>query len=156
MRLPLTGLILQKRHRSRVETAILPLGSIRKALVLIDSTEEGYGLAEKEVRDFFEGLGIEALIVCPTKKDLDIVGRVRRKIIAPGGAPFAEDLFISLYPVNRFETRYEAICSPARFKIGRDYIKGDIFNIVVRNPEGSSPSQSEAFGTIRDLLEKIR
>ena len=144
--------IALRKNRSTTKTAILPLSCIKKAFILIDRTEEEYELAEKIAEEFFKGKGIEAVIIAPDKKNLGLLGRIKRKIRGERH----EDLFISLYPANRFEAEYEAKCSGARFKVGRYSFKDNIFDLIVRDRENEISKQWEVFETIKDLLEKIK
>lgn len=144
--------IALKKNRSKVKTAILPLSRIKKAFVLLDSTEPDYGRAEKSVREFFEGHGIEACILAPGKKDLDLFHRIKKKYRINRD----EDLFLSLYPFNRFEAEYEAKCSGAKFKVGRYPFREPVFDLIVHNRENEFPEQWEAFESIKDLLGKIK
>lgn len=149
---PLARYIALRKNRSTTKTAILPLSRIKKAFVLIDRTEAEYELAEKMAKEFFKGKGIEAIIIAPDKKDLGLLGRIKRKVRGER----QEDLFISLYPINRFEAEYEAKCSSALFKVGRYSFKDNIFDLIVRNRENEFSKQWEVFETIKELLEKIK
>lgn len=149
---PLARHIALKKNRSTTKTAILPLSCIKKAFVLIDRTEPEYELAEKMAEEFFKGKGIEATILAPRKKELELPGRIKRKIRGER----REDLFISLYPVNCFVAEYEARCSGARFKVGRYSLEDNVFDLIVRNRENMISKQWEVFETIKDLLEKIK
>ena len=144
--------IALKKNRSKVKTALLPLSCIKKAFVLLDSTGQDYVHAKKNVKEFFEGHGIEVDILAPGKKDLDLLHRIKKKyrIIRD------EDLFLSLYPINRFEAEYEAKCSGAKFKIGRYPFREPVFDLIVHNRENEYPEQWEVFESIKDLLEKIK
>lgn len=144
--------IALRKNRSKVKTAILPLSRIKKAFVLLDSSEPDYGRALKSVKEFFGGHGIEVGILAPGKKDFDLLHRIKKKYRTNRD----EDLFLSLYPINRFEAEYEAKCSGAKFKVGRYPFREPVFDLIVHNRENEYPEQWEAFESIKDLLEKIK
>lgn len=149
---PLARYFTLRKNRSKTGTAILPLSCIKKAFVLIDRTESEHELAEEMVKEYFKGKGIEASVLAPDKRDLDLLGRIKRKLRNER----QEDLFISLYPANRFEAEYEAECSGARFKVGRYPLKEAVFDLIVRNRENEFPKQWEVFESMKDFLEKIK
>ena len=65
------------------------------------------------------------------------------------------DLFISLIRGGDFPIEFMAKCSRARFKIGRQQLPGDTFDMVVSEPEDKVFSQEEVFSGIRDYLKFI-
>lgn len=149
---PLARHIALKKNRSKTKTAILPLSCIKKAFVLIDRTDPEYELAKKMTEEFFKGKGIELVVSAPDKRELDLLGRIKKKFRSDR----QEDLFLSLYPANRFEAEYEAKCSGARFKVGRYPFDEAVFDLIVRNRENEFPKQWEVFESMKDFLEKIK
>ena len=82
---------------------------------------------------------------------------MRRRFRMPGGAGRDEDLFISLSDDSaNFASEFEARCSPARFKVGRVRLTGDIFDLCVGLPEGGQADQAAVFETISEYLLKIK
>lgn len=146
---------LLHKNRSKVQTSILPLSEIRRAVILIDKAEDEYQKAIDKVAEFFRKKNIDAIILCPGKKDLSLWGKIKRSRRYPDPKDTVEDLLISLYSENKFEAEYEIVCSNSRFKIGRYNLGKDIFNIILTDPEDKSPKQWEVFDTVKDLLEKI-
>lgn len=149
---PLARHIALRKNRSKTRTAILPLSCIKNAFVLIDRTEAEYELAEEMAKEYFRSKGIEAIVLAPDRRDLDLLGRIKRKLRSGQ----QEDLLISLYPVNRYEAEYEAKCSGARFKVGRYPLEKAIFDLIVSNRENEFPKQWEVFESMKDFLEKIK
>lgn len=139
-----------KKHRSPVETELVPLDRIQKVLILLDSAGNDAVSAEAAIKQYFESKKKEIMILRVTKGGLNWYGRFRRK------KDFSEDLLISLYPAPRFEADYEAICSNARFKMGRYWMDKDIFDIVVSDKEKNPSQQLDVFNAMIKILESVK
>ena len=90
-----------------------------------------------------------------TKKDLDWLGRPSRykMNVLEEQSP---DLFISLIKNPDFSIEYMARTSKARFKIGRQQMSGNLFDLVISDPEGKEVSQLDSFSAIKSYLTKIQ
>ena len=120
-------------------TGLLPLGQFRSALVIVDAAEgeEAVSKVSRSVRQFFEYQGIPVQIAAPSRKELDLIGRPKRKLreaLAAGA-----DLLVCLD------------ASP-----GCRALEGNVYDLVVAPPEGGAGGQAAAFAAIRDILVKIR
>lgn len=145
------------RYASHVRHGIFPLGQMKSAAVFVDASDSEAETVCAEVQQFFSGLGLPVLILSPGRKDLNFAGFMRRGVRMPEGRKRNEDLFISLADgPDCFASEFEARCSPACFRIGRTSLDGDVFDIVVRSPEGTQTSQREAFSAIKEYLSKIK
>ena len=150
-------LALRQDH-STVPTTLMPLAKVKLATVFVDTTqpEEDPARVCRAVQQFFDYHGIPVTILCPKKGDLNLLGCLRQKVRGTRESR-QEDLFISLAASpDNFAAEYEARCSPARFKVGRCRLKGDVFDLVVAVPENGEASQTAAFAAIKDYLNKIR
>lgn len=148
-----------RRNRSTVPTTLLPLREVRRATVFVDTTVEGEDSARicRAVRQFFDYQGIPVIVLCPNKKEINLIGCLKKKARGDGETPRQEDLFISLAASpDNFAAAFEARRSTARFKVGRFQLEGDVFDLVVSMPEASEAGQAAAFAAIKDYLNKIR
>lgn len=146
---------VMRRDRNGEPTSLLPLGKVRSATVLVDTSggdEEAVRIA-RAIRQYFDYQGIPVRILSPLKTDLDLLGRIKERV--KGGRE--EDLFISLVSsTENFTAEYEARCSKARFKVGCCSLPGHVYDLVVAAPEQGEASQAAAFAAIKDYLNKIR
>lgn len=132
---------------------MMPLGRIRRASVFLDAGSPDFESTATAVRSFFEYHGIPLKLLAPTAGDLNWFGILRD----PGdGGKWKEDLFVSLAGPENFAAEYAARCSTARFKVGRFDMPGGVFNLVVSNPVGQTPSQPAVFAAVKEYLTKIR
>ena len=148
-----------RRNRSTVPTTLLPLREVRSATVFVDTTVEGEDPARisRAIRQFFDYHGIPVQVICPQKRDLNLLGCLKARVRGSKENPRREDLFISLAgSAANFAAEYEARCSTARFKVGRFPLPGGVFDLVVATPESSEAGQAAAFAAIKDYLNKIR
>lgn len=141
------------KHHSTVPTGIIPLDQIRKATVFVDNLDADADHVEKTARQYFEKRNIDVRIINAKKWDIGIFGCLKRH---KGEKDFGEDLFISTAYAYNFTAEYAARCSTARFKVGREQLQGNLFDIVIKDPEGQIIRQPMAFKAIIDLLEKIQ
>ena len=138
-------------------TGLLPLGQFRSALVIVDAAEgeEAVAKVSRSVRQFFEYQGIPVQIAAPSRKELDLIGRPKRKLreaLAAGA-----DLLVCLdASPDGFTAEYLSRIVPARFKVGCRVLEGNVYDLVVAPPEGGAGGQAAAFAAIRDILVKIR
>lgn len=151
MTLPFTALVRAiaiRKHRSQVKTGLVSLSAVRKVMILLDPQAQDAETARKEAVAFFSGKGIKVDAIIASSKDLNWYGRLKIK-------ERDEDIFISLYAGNKFEARYEAVCSKAKMKIGRLPLKNDVFDIIVTDTGKSAAGQLEVFETIKKILTHI-
>lgn len=142
---------------SKVPTGIVPLSGIKTVTVYLERKYPDWSVTEGKVFAFFEKKGIKVTTVVLDSQDVDWLGRSRHSC---SGTSFEgkEDLLISLLPVNSFALKYCAVSSQARFKIGREQIGSNVFDLVVRaGPgNGADDSQTPAFNYITELLTKFQ
>lgn len=153
---PLTKLIRTiaiRKNRSTVETGILPLSGIKKATLFTDNMDADSDQVAKEARKYFEDKGIALKVIQAESWDVNIFGMLKKH---KGEKPWNEELFISTAYAYNFTGEYAARCSKARFKVGREQLSGNIFDIVLNDPDGKIIRQPVAFREIIKLLEKIK
>ena len=163
-----------KKYASTVPTGILPLDRIRSAVVLLDVEDTSFDTCKNDIIVFFRDRGIKAdiffvdlrkltegerLITSITgtvlKKDLNWFGRPSKEKIAQLSEP-EPDLLISLFPKNDFPGEFMAKVSRARFKIGREQLPGNTFDLVIKDPADKQYSEAELFREIVKFFSKIR
>lgn len=163
-----------KKNESGEPTGLLPLSKIRSAVVFIDVEDPSFDNCKIAVQNFFRERSIkgeifffdfrkltegERLITSITntvlKKDLNWYGRPSQEKmdLMLAGEP---DLFISLLPRNDFPIEYMAKCSRSPFKVGRRQLPGDIFDLVIIDPEDNPCQEDEAFARMIAMMEKIK
>lgn len=154
----LLRLIALRRNESNTPHGLHPLNAIREATVLVAPQQEDSDAVRAAVSQFFSYNNIPVHIFCPTCKDIDLAGTIKKKSRGERAAQGAGELLISLAdPEDAFWAEYEARCSRACFKIGRRQLKGDVFDLVILPPEsGNIPSQSAVFSEIKNYLNIIR
>lgn len=138
-------------------TGLLPLQQIHGAWVILDAAEgeEAASQVSRSVRQFFEYHGIPVQVIAPVGKDLDLLGRPKKKMreaLAAGA-----DLLVCLdASPEGFAAEYLSRAVPARFKVGCRALEGNVYDLVVTPPEGGAGGQAASFAAIRDILVKIR
>lgn len=142
---------------SKVPTGLVPLSGIKTATVYIERNSYDWSATERKVRKFFENKNIQVETVILNSLDVDWLGRSRRsetKKTIEGH----EDLLISLLPVNTFALKYCAVSSNAKFKIGREQIRKNVFDLVVsdRTSDNEDGSQIAVFDYITELFTKLQ
>lgn len=150
--------LAMRGHKSTVPTALMPLSKIHSATVYVDGLdpdEDPTGVCW-EIHRFFDKLEIPVLILCPQKGDLNLLGYLRKRVRGEQGSR-QEELFISLAGLpDDFASEYEARCSTACFKVGRNNLSGGVYDLVVATPEDEPATQAAAFKVIQEYLSKIR
>lgn len=141
-----------RRNRSTVSTGLVPLEKVKRAVILMNEAEIGGVPTEEEIKTFFRNRDIAVTIFRPSSKEIGWIGRIKKSIRTEKD----EDLFISLYGQSSFESDYEALCSRAAFKVGRYFLKGEVFDLLLNDPPQRSLTQIEAFRAITDILIKIK
>jgi len=145
----LARIITLRKHCSTVPTGILPLSSVRRATVFVDSTDPDSDPTRYAVQHFFSSKGISVNIICPQKWDVNWHGWLKKPDTTD------PDMFISLAYYDNFASEHAARCSTARFKVGRKQLKGNVFDMVLINPEDQLTLQHNAFEAIIELLMKV-
>ena len=156
---PIIGIsrfIAIRRNASTLGTEIMPLSRISSAVVVADAQEPQCQEALAQAERFFLSMGIPVKLLFVRKENLDLLGRLKRKIRFDGGKQTSEDLLICLTSNPSFAFRYEAVCSKSRFKIGRIQLRKDLFDVVFGTPEGKVSGQAEVFEEIAEFLKKIK
>lgn len=149
-------LIALWRNHSKNTHSLMPLRQIKNAVVFVDGSEADAQLVAGKVESFFSGKGIKATIFGRGVKEQNFAGFLKSKMRKEKRISAEEDLYISL--INRsddFASLYEAICRPAKFKIGRLCGRNDIYDLVINDPEGSKCKQDVVFDQICNYLEMI-
>lgn len=152
----LCRLLTLRRHRSPVPTGLLTLTAVHSAVVFVDPAQADAEAVCGEVRRFFDDNGIMVRVLCPRRQDLNWMGCRKSRLRTEDG-PWEVDLFISLAgSPEDFAAEFEARCCPARFKVGRFQLSGDVFDLVVGQPEDAPAGQAAVFAAMKDYLQKIR
>ena len=118
------------------------LSRIHSAVVLVDADAPDFPEAALEVEQFFRGKGIS----------LTLKAVHRRGFILP---PREVDLFLSLLPAANWHADLDVRMTKASFKAGRRQLSGEVYDLVVSTPEGSSYGQVAVFRRIIELMEQI-
>ena len=162
-----------RKYASPVPTRILPVDQIRTAVAIIDVEDTSFDDCKLALQAFFRENGIkgelyffdfrkigseERLITSITgtvlRRDLNWYGRPKAATAAPMLAA-EPDLLISLIKGTDFPVEFMAKCIRARFKIGREQLPGNTFDMVVSEPQDKRVSQEEVFAGIRRYLKII-
>jgi len=163
-----------RRHASDVPTEILPLSKIKSYVAIIDVEDPSFDTCKSNIMNYFRGMDIRGAVFFQdfrkigsedrlitsiqttiTRKDLDWIGRPNKYKMGVLEEQ-APDVFISLIKEPDFAIEYMSRTSKARFKIGRKQIGGDLFDLVVSDPEGKDLSQQESFNAMKMYLGKIQ
>jgi len=145
--------IAVSRHASKVPTRIMPMSKVSKAAVFIDGAGADSNVARKLAQTYFASLNIPVLIIAPQAWDLNKFGWMKKSSVVE---EWGEDFFLSLAESDNFASEYAARCSKAKFKVGRAKLPGNVFDIVVSNPENSLPRPHQVFNVIKDYLDRIQ
>lgn len=139
-----------RKYSSTLQTGFVPLGSIRKALFIIDAEDPSCDKCRKEAEDFCRRNGIHAEILYSDfrkfskevqprteagrtlrRKDIGLFSlpkmkKMRSTVLSPD-----PDLLVCLSPDGRFLMEFIANAVKARFKIGRNIFPGDPYDLVI-------------------------
>ena len=163
-----------KRNASTTQTSILPLSKAKSYVAVIDVEDTSFDACKTAIMNFFRSkdingsvffqdfrkIGNEDRLITSiqttiTKKDLDWIGRpskYKMNVLKEQNP----DIFISLIKEPGFAVEYMARASHARFKIGRQQMDGNLFDLIVKDPAGKNLSQLESFMAIKEYLTKIQ
>ena len=162
------------KYASTEPTRITPIGKIRSAVAFIDVEDTSFNECKVALMNFFRERDIkgdifffdfrkltegERLITSITttvlRKDLNWYGRpAREKVdLMLEGEP---DMFISLLRKSDFPIHFMAAASKAHVKVGRVQLPGNIFDVVVSDPEDAPISEFGIFREMCILFEKIQ
>ena len=163
-----------RRDASPEPTGLLPLEKLRSAVAFIDVEDPSFDAAKNALLSFFRERGIKADIfffdfrrlgkderlitsinTTVLRRDLNWFGKPSQEKVnlLLSGEP---DLFLSLLPSSSYPLEYMAGASKARFKVGRQQLPGNVFDLVALDPPGQIVSQAAACPVIFKLLETIR
>ena len=164
-----------KRWTSQQPTGILPLRDIRTAVAFLDAQDPDWELCKNRLMAFFRQYGIRADIYFfdfrKLEKDERLITGVGTTFLQSDlnwfGCPVGDkvsfllatrpDLFLSLLPGAPYPLEFLARACPSRFKVGREQLSGQVFDLVVLDPSGPQPlSQADAFAQMIPLLEKLQ
>jgi len=163
---------LKGRQKDPATTGICPLEEIKSVAVFFDADLSGSVLTISRIQELFSKQGIKAQVFPITlgaqiisegmqkatfvhKDDINWFGKIKTGKKHPL-IDVDEDLFISLFQEDSFAVEYAARCSKARFKIGRKQLDGDIYDLVINEPEDRQFNQLQAFESIMNFLLKIK
>ncbi len=163
-----------RKSASSEPTGLLPLQAVRSAVAFISVEEQDFEACKNDILAFYRTHNIKGSVFFFDFRRIEkgerlitgITTTVLRKDLNWYGQPSPEktrtmlegepDLFISLLPANSYPLEYMARCSKARFKVGRQQLPGNVFDLVVLNPADKKLSQREALGEIIKLLETVK
>lgn len=146
-----------RKHSSKEATAITPLEGMKNVVLFLDSNELSSLRDTNRAKDFFSSrrIAIEVYEMGIDRSDVNLWGifKKRKNLAVARGD---EDLFISLLKKDPFAVEYAARSSRASFKIGRSQLRGNVYDVVFTNPEGSEFTQSEVLDAVLDFLSKVK
>lgn len=143
--------IALRKHISTVPTGLIPLKSIHRVTMLVDGMDTDSDSLRGMARRYFSSRGISLNTVFLQRSEVNWHGLPKHPDISN------PDLFLSFVTTESFTADYIARCSTARFKVGRRQLDGDVFDVVIADPEGQLfPLQTKAFETVAELLSKVR
>lgn len=163
-----------KKHASTEPTGFVPLEKIHSAVAFIDVEDTSFNECKNMLMIFFREHNIkgdifffdfrkltegERLITSITttvlKKDLNWFGMPSREKVnlMLSGEP---ELFISLLPTTDYPLEFMAKCSRAHFKIGRQQLPDNVFDLVIKDPEDRRLSEAEVCRELIKFMDKIR
>ncbi len=148
-----------QRNKSTVPHAIRALDEAKSVVVVLDplALPADLSKAEEDIRAFFASKHIETTVLCPKKENVNWGGFIKRKIRAPKGKLRNEDVFISLASTDVcYAAEYEARCSPAKFKVGINNTKWELFDMIVTPPADKKASQMTLFSAIKQYISTIQ
>lgn len=129
-----------RAHRSHTATGVIPLSEVFSVVVYTDDSEAGLEPLKVNIKTFFAKGGAVVRFVRADDDDLRTTS----------------DVFIALNSVPSIDERYAAVCSGARFKIGRHQFPGQIYDLVVTDHGEEPAPASEAFALIQKLITSIQ
>ena len=127
-------------HRSTVPTGFVPLSDIRTVVIFSDPSDQGHVAALSSARTFFSHCGISVQVITAADRN------IRTK----------SDLFIAINGKKSIDERYAAAASTARFKIGRHQLRGQVYDVIVRDPDEEPAGSDAAFRAISNILTTIK
>jgi len=163
-----------RRNASPVETGILPLSRIHRAVALIDVEDTSFDLCKNRLIAFFREHNIHGEIFFLDFRKLgegerlitSINGTILRKDLNWYGRPSDEkmrllnegdpELLISAVREKNFAYEFMVMASHAKFKIGRKQLPGNVFDVILSEKEDHILSEADAFAGMARLMEKMR
>ncbi|MBO8455165.1 MAG: hypothetical protein IAC08_02015 [Bacteroidetes bacterium] len=155
-----------RKYSSTMQTGFTPLGSIRKALFIIDAEDPSWDRCRKEAEDFCSRHGIQAVILYSDfrkfskeiqprteagktfrRKDIGLFKLPKMKKMRSTVLSLEPDLLVCLSPDGRFLMEFIARATKARFKIGRNIFPGDPYDLVIVPSEHNDGDDSPAENT---------
>lgn len=156
---PLIKYILRLRtlreNASHIPTKAFPLRNAKSAIVFLDSSAYDHKATADRIKTFFELRHIDSVTIAPGPDDVNWYGKPKdyiRDMLEAG----ENSIYISLIASNNYTATFCAMKSTARFKIGREQIRGHIFDLLVTGNTENRGSQTEAFNYIIKLIEQIQ
>ena len=128
---------------SKVPTSLMRLGDISQVTVLLDVGAPDAAEAEEKVKEYFALKGIQ-LIVVPVFPKKCIRAYRNTQVL------------LSLVPDAGWRLEYVVRRSRACFKIGREQLPGEPFDLVVSDPAGTHYPQTEVFARMTELMEGLK
>ena len=128
---------------SKVPTSLMRLGDISQVTVLLDVGAPDAAEAEEKVKEYFALKGIQ-LIVVPVFPKKCIRAYRNTQVL------------LSLVPDAGWRLEYVVRRSRACFKIGREQLPTEPFDLVVSDPAGTIYPQTEVFARMMELVEGFK
>lgn len=151
----LSRVLALRKWRSNIPHGITPLSKIKSVVVLIDANADDAVAVSRSIKQFFDYKSIPVFVLSAQKEHLNYAGYIRKKYRLIDGVR-QEDLFISLVTSEEdFAMRFEALCSPACFKVGCCPLSEDVFDMLVGPAPGFNSTQSSRFSAIKEYLSKV-
>lgn len=145
-----------RKHARRKGEGAIPLSKVKSATVLVDMSRADAALTAKVVEKYFSDKKIKVNVICPEKKDISYAGYFKKHIRGDKKNPRKEDLYISLNPDDAdYAVWYDAVCSPARSKIGCSSKDKNVFDIYIDIPQDRKYNQVELFSAMANCLERL-
>ncbi len=129
-----------RRHRSTVPTGLVPLSGMHSAVIYLDTPADLMEPQKIKIASYFKRYGIGVSWLSSEDEQLRS----------------SSDLFISLSSLHDINELYAAVCSEARFKIGRRQLKGDVYDFVVTDNGPEPAPAAEAIDVIEHFLVNIQ
>lgn len=162
-----------KKYSSKVETKIKALSLIKTAVTFIDVEDTSFDECKESILAFYREHKIKGeifffdfrKITSEERLITSITNTVLKKDINWYGKPSAEklrlldnlnpDLFISLIKGTDFPIEFMAKYCRASFKVGRTQLPGNVYDLVVSDPQSKDYSEAEVFEGIKKYIRVI-
>ena len=132
------------KYASTEPTRITPIGKIRSAVAFIDVEDTSFNECKVALMNFFRERDIKG----------DIFFFDFRKLTE--GERLITSITTTVLRKDDFPIHFMAAASKAHFKVGRVQLPGNVFDVVVSDPEDAPISEFGIFREMCKLFEKIQ